>query len=209
MSKKLKDAYTLSSKEDTINLYKYWSKNYDKDFAVRNNYKSPQKVVKYFLKYSKQNDTPVLDVGAGTGLIAVYLKKKISIPIHAIDISKEMLDQSRQKKCYEKIIVADLNKKLNVANCTYGAVVSSGTFTHGHLEANVLKELLRVVKPNGLFVISIHQSFFTKGGFKNQLESFGPMINNLKIHKVYIYGKIGSKIFNKDKVLITTFRKNC
>ena len=65
------------------------------------------------------------------------------------------------------------------------------------------------MKPNGLFVISIHQSFFTKGGFKNQLESFGPMINNLKIHKVYIYGKIGSKFFNKDKVLITIFRKNC
>ena len=41
MSKKLKDAYTLGSKEDTINLYKYWSKDYDEDFAVRNNYKSP------------------------------------------------------------------------------------------------------------------------------------------------------------------------
>ena len=36
MSKKLKDAYTLSSKEDTINIYKYWSKDYDNDFAVFN-----------------------------------------------------------------------------------------------------------------------------------------------------------------------------
>ena len=50
MSKKLEDAYALGSKGDTINLYKYWSKDYDKDFAVRNNYKSPQKVVKYFFK---------------------------------------------------------------------------------------------------------------------------------------------------------------
>ena len=36
MSKKLHDAYSLSSVEDTINLYKAWSKNYDRDFAYKN-----------------------------------------------------------------------------------------------------------------------------------------------------------------------------
>ena len=35
MSKKLQDAYSLSSLEDTINLYKAWSKNYDRDFAYK------------------------------------------------------------------------------------------------------------------------------------------------------------------------------
>ena len=37
MSKKLQDAYSLSSVEDTINLYKAWSKDYDRDFALKNN----------------------------------------------------------------------------------------------------------------------------------------------------------------------------
>ena len=114
MSKKLKDAYSLNSVEDTINLYKAWSKNYDRDFAHNNNYKSPQNVVKYFLKYSRKGDSPILDVGAGTGLISKYLKKYTSSKIHAIDISKEMLDQAEQKKNYEKIIVADLNQKLKL-----------------------------------------------------------------------------------------------
>ena len=114
MSKKLQDAYSLSSVEDTINLYKAWSKNYDRDFAHKNNYKSPQNVVKYFLKYSRKGDSPILDVGAGTGLISKYLKKYSSSKIHAIDISKEMLDQAEQKKNYEKIIVADLNQKLKI-----------------------------------------------------------------------------------------------
>ena len=105
MSKKLQDAYSLSSVEDTINLYKAWSKDYDKDFAHKNNYKSPQNVVKYFLKYSRKGDSPILDVGAGTGLISKYLKKYSSSKLHAIDISKEMLDQAEQKKIMKKLLL--------------------------------------------------------------------------------------------------------
>ena len=105
MSKKLQDAYSLSSVEDTINLYKTWSKNYDRDFAYKNSYKSPQNVVKYFLKYSRKGDSPILDVGAGTGLISKYLKKYSSSKIHAIDISKEMLDQAEQKKIMKKLLL--------------------------------------------------------------------------------------------------------
>tara|TARA_B100002051_G_scaffold276162_1_gene322850 strand:- start:299 stop:943 length:645 start_codon:yes stop_codon:yes gene_type:complete len=208
MSKKLKDAYTLSSKEDTINLYKYWSKDYDKDFAVRNNYKSPQKVVKYFLKYSKQNDTPILDVGAGTGLIGEYLNNYAKLNIHAVDFSKEMLDQARKKGCYTKIINADLNHKLEIASNTYGAVLSSGTFTHGHLGSSVLNELLRIVKPGGLFVISIHQDIYVKSGFKKQFKVLDTKILNLINHRVKIYGKKKTQKTNDDKVIISTFRKN-
>ena len=62
MSKKLQDAYSLSSVEDTINLYKAWSKNYDRDFAYKNNYKSPQNVVKYFLKLLTFSSLSVLSI---------------------------------------------------------------------------------------------------------------------------------------------------
>ena len=207
MSKKLKDAYSLSSVEDTINLYKAWSKNYDRDFAHKNNYKSPQNVVKYFLKYSRKGDSPILDVGAGTGLISKYLKKYSSSKIHAIDISKEMLDQAEQKKNYEKIIVADLNQKLKIADNIYGAILSAGTFTHGHLGPNIFGELLRIVKPGGLFVITIHEEVFFKNGFKKAIENLAKKIESLTFHKVNIYGKINKQEKLKDKTIIAIFRK--
>tara|TARA_B100000902_G_C27050959_1_gene784131 strand:+ start:123 stop:767 length:645 start_codon:yes stop_codon:yes gene_type:complete len=207
MSKKLKDAYSLNSLEDTINLYKAWSKNYDCDFAQNNYYKSPQNVVKYFLKYSRKGDSPILDVGAGTGLISIHLKKYSLSKIHAIDISKEMLDQAEQKNSYEKIIVADLNQKLKIADNVYGAILSAGTFTHGHLGPNIFGELLRIVKPGGLFVITIHEEVFLKNGFKKALEQLGKRIESLKFHKVNIYGKMTKKEKNKDKTIITIFRK--
>ena len=105
MSKKLKDAYGLNSIDDTIDLYKGWSKTYDRDFALNNNYQSPQKVVKYFLKYFRNSDCPILDVGAGTGLIAEHLKKYVSLKIHAIDISKQMLSQAKKKSVMKRFLL--------------------------------------------------------------------------------------------------------
>ena len=67
--KGLKDAYSLKTPEDSINLYKTWASTYDDDFARQNDYRSPIEIAKYFEKYSNHSNTPILDVGAGTGLM--------------------------------------------------------------------------------------------------------------------------------------------
>ena len=91
-----------------------------------------------------------------------------------------------------------MNKKLTIADSTYGAILSAGTFTHGHVGPNVLGELLRIVKPEGLFVISIHKNIFVKKGFKKTFENLGKKITNLNFHKVDIYGK--KKIMKKSRI---------
>ena len=71
--KGLKDAYSLKTPEDSINLYKTWASTYDDDFAKQNDYRSPIEIAKFFAQYSNNEDTPILDVGAGTGLIGCLL----------------------------------------------------------------------------------------------------------------------------------------
>ena len=58
MTKKkgLKDAYSLKTPEDSINLYKTWASTYDDDFAKQNDYRSPIEIAKYFEKYSNKID---------------------------------------------------------------------------------------------------------------------------------------------------------
>ena len=101
-----------------------------------------------------------------------------------------------------------MNKKLTIADSSYGAILSAGTFTHGHVGPNVLGELLRIVKPEGLFVISIHKDIFVKKGFKKRFKNLGKKITNLSFHKVDIYGKKKDHEKIKDQVLITIFRKS-
>ena len=186
--KGLNDAYSVKTPEDNIKLYKVWASSYDDDFAKKNDYRSPVLISNYYDKYSNKNDVPVLDVGAGTGLIAEVMNKKNTIDIDAIDISPEMLESAKSKNCYNKLIEADLTKNLDIDNNYYGAIVSAGTFTHGHIGPNALDELLRVTKPSGLFVITIHSKVYVNQNFEQKFQDINEQITDLTFHEEKAYG---------------------
>ena len=204
--KGLKDAYSLKTPEDSINLYRSWASTYDSDFAKQNDYRSPLEIAKYFDKYSNNKDTPILDVGAGTGLIGEFLNAS-SREIDAIDISPEMLNIARLKNCYSKIIEADLTERLMINDNHYGAIVSAGTFTHGHVGPDVLDELLRVTRSGGLFVFTIHYKLYKKAGFDKKFLEIEKSITKPNFHEVYAYGNNPDKDHGSDKVIIPVFRK--
>ena len=205
--KGLNDAYSVKTPEDNIKLYKVWASSYDDDFAKKNDYRSPVLISNYYDKYSNKNDVPVLDVGAGTGLIAEVMNKKNTIDIDAIDISPEMLESAKSKNCYNKLIEADLTKNLDIDNNYYGAIVSAGTFTHGHIGPNALDELLRVTKPSGLFVITIHSKVYVNQNFEQKFQDINEQITDLTFHEEKAYGNNPDKDHRNDTVLITVFRK--
>ena len=208
MTKKkgLKDAYSLKTPEDSINLYKTWASTYDDDFAKQNDYRSPIEIAKYFEKYSNDENTPILDVGAGTGLIGECLNLD-SKEIDAIDISPEMLKVATTKNCYSEIIEADLSKGLSINDSHYGAIVSAGTFTHGHVGPSVFDELIRVTRPGALFVFTVHSKLFKKAGFDKKLVEIKKSITEPNFHKVDAYGNNPDKDHGSDQVIITVFRK--
>ena len=205
--KGLNDAYSVKTPEDNIKLYKVWASSYDDDFAKKNDYRSPVLISNYYDKYSNKNDVPVLDVGAGTGLISEVMNKKNTIDIDAIDISPEMLESAKSKNCYNKLLEADLTKNLDIDNNYYGAIVSAGTFTHGHIGPNALDELLRVTKPSGLFVITIHSKVYVNQNFEQKFQDINEQITDLTFHEEKAYGNNPDKDHGNDTVFITVFRK--
>jgi len=205
--KGLKDAYSLKTPQDSINLYRDWASTYDIDFAKENGYQSPFLIAKYFEKYSYIEDTPILDVGAGTGLIGECMKLISEQKIDAIDISPEMLETAKSKQCYSKIIEADLTRKLSIENNYYGAIVSAGTFTYGHIGPNALDELVRITKPNGLFIITIHSKLFKKDKFDKKFLEMENLISTPIYHEEKVYVGNEDITHGQDTVLIAKFRK--
>jgi len=201
------EAYSLKTPRDSIKLYNKWARTYDQDFALSSNYLSPKKITSFFNKHAKKTDAPILDVGAGTGLVGECLYKTGNKKIIGIDISSKMLEQAKLKGCYSSLIKADVTKKIPLKSNSIGAVVSAGTFTHGHVEANAIDELLRITKPRGLFVLSINSQVFIKGGFK---EKFLKIKNSISVPIFYefkVHGKNKDKNFNEIKVFASIFRK--
>ena len=201
------EAYALKTPEDSIKLYKEWAQTYDEDFALNSNYLSPKKICCFFNKHARNTNTPILDIGAGTGLVGECLYKTGNKKIIGIDISPEMLEQAKLKGCYSSLVEADVTKKIPLKSDSIGAVVSAGTFTHGHVGPDAFDELLRIVKTGGLFVISINSKVFIKGGFQ---EKFLKIKNNISVpvyNEFKVHGNNKDEKFSEIKVFAFIFRK--
>jgi SAM-dependent methyltransferase len=156
-------AYALSSPEDCLKLYADWAASYDDDFAEGMGYVLPAQVASAYLGAGGAG--PVLDVGAGTGLLAAALRGLgFQGRIDGVDLSPEMLEKARAKGCYDALVAADITRPLALP-ATYRGVVSSGTFTHGHVGPEGLPSLLAVAEAGALFALSVNAGVWEAKGF--------------------------------------------
>jgi ubiquinone/menaquinone biosynthesis C-methylase UbiE len=161
----LSDAYAVETPEDNLRVYRDWAETYDSEFASTRGYNYPRTLAELFAGRANEVESPVLDVGAGTGLVGQALIELYAGPVDAIDISAEMLEVSRRKGVYRELIEADLTVALPVDDARYGGIVSAGTFTHGHVGPAALLEILRVSRTGALFCLGINATAFDKYGF--------------------------------------------
>lgn len=201
----LEAAYSLKTPDDSRDLYARWADDYDSGFAEAEGYDLPKATAQVFAGAGGAG--PVLDVGAGTGLCAIALKAAGIGPIDGVDISPEMLEVARGKGVYGQLLEADLYKGVDVPDGTYAGVVSSGTFTHGHVGPEVLDELLRLAAPGALFALSINAAHYESHGFAAALEALGERIDGLELPEVRIYGADATGEHKDDLSKVALFRK--
>jgi len=200
----LDNAYTIEGPDSAKELYGQWAATYDGSFADGWGYIAPREIAAVFKELSEGND-PILDIGAGTGLVAEHLDGHV---VDGIDITKEMLDVAGEKGVYRTRIVGDLLKPLDMADAAYGGVISSGTFTHGHVGPECLPELIRVCRPGALFVCGCIPPVFDGMGFGSTLAILNAqgVIGDLSFRDIPIYeGK--DHPHAKDRGLVMVFRK--
>ncbi len=198
-------AYALKTPEDSKKLYRDWAASYDQTFAEAMDFLMPGHVARLFQE--RRGAGPVLDVGAGTGLVAAALKAHGLEEVDGLDISPEMLEVARSKGLYRKTIVADLTRRLPLSDACYHGVTSSGTFTHGHVGPEALDELLRVAAPSALFVLTVKTEHYTDKGFDRKFDSISGQIRDFEIVSLPIYGAAADPDHAQDEGLVVQFRR--
>ena len=194
----LEGAYVIKTVEDNIEYYRDFAEVYDKDFAEQMGYCYPVALAEVFMQFCTDSDNPVADIGCGTGLVANSINalspnqiesrllktdqfntepaehnstEQPSIEIDGIDISTEMLNAARDKNLYRALYQADLTRSLNHLPSDYGAIISAGTFTFGHLGPDILPQLLLLGRAQTLYCIGVNSAHFAEQGFLKVLNS--------------------------------------
>jgi predicted TPR repeat methyltransferase len=158
-------AYDLHDEAETKALYRDWAETYDGTMLEGLGYLTPERTATLLAENLADRQTPILDVGCGTGLAGAELASAGFETIDALDYSPEMLAVAGRRNIYRQLIEADLNQPLDIAASSYGALISTGTFTHAHVDADCLDELFRVLKPGGLFACTVHKDVWESAGF--------------------------------------------
>ena len=161
-------AYALDNDTDTHRLYTEWATTYDKTMIDGLGYLTPQKTAQLLHDHLGGSACDILDVGSGTGLAGSALKPLGPYTIDALDYSAAMLEVARHRGIYHNLIEADLNRPLDLADDAYDALICTGTFTHGHVGANCLAELFRILKKGGLFACTVHKDIWEPLGFSEK-----------------------------------------
>ena len=161
--------HELKTSKQVENYYDEWALNnkYNKDLKEWN-YSGPSECVNVFEKYNKNKKIKIFDAGCGTGLVGIELKKKGYLNIDGADFSKKMLDQIPDGY-YQNIYKVDLNKKLNLEDNHYDAVLCVGTFTYSHVLPSSLDEMIRICKDNSLICFTINPGIYEKYGFDKKI----------------------------------------
>ena len=147
-------AYGIKTPAENQRLYADWAKSYDADFAQAMDYVLPDVMATAFIAAGGM--APVLDLGAGTGLLGTALRRQGLLEIDGTDISQEMLTVAAAKQVYQRVFFGDLTARLPVADATYNGVISAGTFTTGHVGPAALDEVLRIARPGAVIGITIN-----------------------------------------------------
>ena len=200
----LENAYEIDGPESAKALYGKWAETYDSSFGDAWGFVAPRLIAELYLAESN-GDEPILDIGAGTGLVTEHLQ---NATVDAFDITPQMLEIARGKGIYRTLIEGDLLAPMDLPDESYGGVISCGTFTHGHVGPACLPELLRITRRGGLFVCGTIPAVFDGMGFGSalaRLQASGA-ITPLRFAEIEIYDQKHHDHAD-DRGLVMIFRK--
>jgi predicted TPR repeat methyltransferase len=166
----LQKVYSAKDNRDLKEAYDQWAEKYDAHVTAFG-YNIPAVAAGLFGKYVTPETTPILDAGAGTGLMGSILDALGYREQVGIDISAGMLCKANERNVYKHLHQMVLGEKLDFPSDHFGACQSIGVFTAGHAPANAFDELVRVLSLGGYIVFSLLEDVYIPKGYKDKFEA--------------------------------------
>jgi len=164
----VKQVYASKSNRELAERYDAWAATYEAEMDDPLSYTAPQQAIACFSKYVSTG-ARILDAGAGTGWAGRLLYDQGYERLLALDLSEGMLAEARKKNIYTDLIQGILGEPLDFPTNAFDAIISVGAFTLGHAPPSAFDELIRITRPAGTIVFTLHADLYESGDFKTRL----------------------------------------
>ncbi len=145
--------------EEIQAAYAAWADSYEQDLGFYG-YLAPQIGAQHLADALPDKAARILDAGCGTGLVGVALAERGYSDIDGVDFSAEMLEKAKSTEIYRGVFSADFYQPLpQFSDNSYDAIILIGVY-YTALKQYLVPELLRIVKPGGIIVISSRLQYY-------------------------------------------------
>jgi len=165
------EAYQLEDEASMVEFYRKWAEDYDHKMLQELGYVSPTMIAEALAEQLADPSARIFDIGCGTGLTCVYLAELGYSSLDGIDLSPDMVRVAGQRGIYSELLVGDVTQALERDDASYDGVISSGTFTHGHVGPEPLDEIFRILRPGGVLACTVHRDLWDSMGFRSGFQA--------------------------------------
>jgi len=173
IERRWQQAYSVHTEDELQAFYDDWAREYDVDHETVgcDHHVTAAEVLS---RHLPDRAARILDVGAGTGLAGIELRRLGYGDVSAVDFSQAMLDVARERDLYRAYWVMNLNRPLpGIEPDSFDAAIGVGIFSYGQVENGCLDELLRIVRPGGCIAFTERTDFHESNemGFRERQEA--------------------------------------
>ena len=114
-----------------------------------------------------------IDFGCGTGLVGAALKVRGVAEVIGIDASAGMIEQAKQKNCYDQIHQMFLGKPATFPaklRNRFDIVTASAILAEGHLGVEVFDEMIHSLKRGGYAIFTTREMYLDKYNYRSAIE---------------------------------------
>jgi predicted TPR repeat methyltransferase len=162
-------ARSLANPGEARQFYDNWAETYDEDVYEKLRITGTARIAALLREFVDQPSIEILDVGCGTGAGGRELRRLGFTAVDGLDLSPGMLQVARRSGVYRHLLAADLLRPLPLRPQSHDAILSAGTFTVGHVDARPLRDLVGIVKPQGVLAFVVGGGFWSTGGFETAI----------------------------------------
>ncbi|XP_053372937.1 ubiquinone biosynthesis O-methyltransferase-like [Mercenaria mercenaria] len=169
--------------EESQKAYRDWASTYDEDaekYKYDINSIKIASILKDYFQEGERGNVRILDVGAGTGLVAKQLKKYGFEHIDALEPSEDMLNEARKNNLYENYFVEFISgTPSSLPANSYDVLTGGGIYaTEAHVPAEAILEMIRLVKPGGVIILVGSYTYIRTSKNYDDLE---PLMGRLEV----------------------------